>query len=226
MGAMGNVSRPLIGLLVATVAFFALWTVALKPGSSNSSSGPQGLGTYQSAITAAYAAVATSNAASAAQGGVVPSAPASAPKPATASASGAKAATTSGTKSATVSAAARRSTVTTVRAATAARHRLDVLSRALAANKVVALLFFNPPATDDQAVKQELAAVPSHGGKVAKLAVPLSELTRYPVVTNQVPVGVSPTLVLIDPDQQASTIAGFADRFEISQRVSDALRVR
>jgi hypothetical protein len=38
-----------------------------------------------------------------------------------------------------------------------------------------------------------------------------------------VPVQVSPTLVLIDKARQASTIVGFADRFEIAQRVADAL---
>jgi hypothetical protein len=107
----------------------------------------------------------------------------------------------------------------------AGRHRLDVVQRALKANKVLALLFYNSSAADDQAVKQELASVPVHGGRVVKLVVPLGELTRYPVVTNQVPVGVSPTLVVIDPDQQAQSIVGFSDRFEIAQRVSDALRV-
>ena len=31
MDVMAHVSRPLIGLLVATVVLFALWVVALKP---------------------------------------------------------------------------------------------------------------------------------------------------------------------------------------------------
>jgi hypothetical protein len=51
----------------------------------------------------------------------------------------------------------------------------------------------------------------------------VSELARYAVVSNQVPVSFSPTLVLIDRSGQASTIVGFADRFEIAQRVADAL---
>jgi hypothetical protein len=45
------------------------------------------------------------------------------------------------------------------------------------------------------------------------------------VVTNQVPVNESPTLVLIDAQRHASTIVGFADRFEIAHRVADALAV-
>ena len=91
---------------------------------------------------------------------------------------------------------------------------------------MLALLFYNPTAADDQAVRHELGSVPVHSGRVVKLAVPLGELSRYTVVTNQVPVNQSPTLVLIDPAKQASTIVGFADQFEIAQRVLDALAVK
>ena len=104
-----------------------------------------------------------------------------------------------------------------------AGERLGFFSRALRANSVIAVLFYNPVAADDQAVKQELAAVPAYHGKVVKLAVPLAELSGYTSITNQVPVSVSPTLVLIGASKQASTIVGFADRFEIEQRVLDDL---
>ncbi len=197
---MGNVSRPLIGLLVATVALFAVWTVALKPTSSGSSSSSGS--TYQSAIAKAHQAVAISAAANAARGGVV--------------ASGwAGSHSTPATNPAPIARA--------VHVAPATRHRLDAVSRALNEHEVLALLFYNPAAADDQAVKQELAAVPAHGRSLLKLAVPLSELTRYVVVTSQVPVNISPTLVLIDRHRQATTIIGFADRFEIEQRLRDAL---
>jgi len=52
MSVVTHVSRPLIGLLVGAVLFFALWIVALKP-SSGSSPGSGGLGQYQGAINAA-----------------------------------------------------------------------------------------------------------------------------------------------------------------------------
>ncbi len=232
---MDHVSRPLIALLVATVALFALWMIALRPSSSSSSSNP---GAYQSAIKAAHQAVATSN-----QGthpGSTPSAPASAPgntpsPPATSQPSGTAstpaaatpAATTPG--SATTPAASAQTTKVTVvhrHDSTATRHRLNVVTAAVDTRRVVALLFYNPAATDDRAVKAELAAVPSHHKRVVSLAVPIGELARYPVVTTQVPVNQSPTLVVIDAKRQATTIVGFADRFEISQRVQDALAVR
>ena len=74
-GVMAHVSRPLIALLLATVVFFALWLVALKPGGSSphSSGSGQALGRYQADINAAHQAVQTANAAggSASGGGLV-----------------------------------------------------------------------------------------------------------------------------------------------------------
>ena len=93
-------------------------------------------------------------------------------------------------------------------------------------HKALVLLFYNPAAADDQAVKQELAAVATHRGKVVKLTIPLSELASYTAVTDQVPVNFSPTLVVIAPSGQAAEIVGFSDKFEIAQRVADALAAK
>ncbi len=232
MGLMQHVSRPLIGVLVATVAFFALWVVALKPSSSKSG----GLGQYQSAINSAHNLVKASGGAAAAQGSSVASPPAtSAPAasaPATSAPPTSAPATSARTMAATATAAAHKAkaararTVASARAAARATQRVNMVERALQRHHVVAILFFNPAATDDRAVERELSTVPAHKGAVAKLAVPLSELARYTLVTSQVPVGSSPTLVLIDRAQQATMIVGFADRFEIAQRVDDALAVK
>ena len=73
MMVMPHVSRPLIALLVGTVAFFALWIVALKPQTSGNGSG--GKAPLQSAVDKAHAAVAQSNAASVAHGGTVATTP-------------------------------------------------------------------------------------------------------------------------------------------------------
>jgi hypothetical protein len=227
---MDNVSRPLIALLVATVAFFALWIIALKPSSSTSSSNP---GAYQSAIKAAHQAVAASG--GGAHPGTTPTAPAGAPgstPSATASsqpAANATAPVSTGPGTSTTAAVTGKAAGVTVvhkHDSSATRHRLNVVTAALDKRRVVALLFYNPAATDDRAVKRELAAVPTYHRRAVSLAVPISELARYPVVTTQVPVNESPTLVLIDARRQASTIVGFADRFEIAQRVQDALTIR
>jgi hypothetical protein len=223
MRLMGTPGRPLIALLVGTVAFFALWVVALKPGSSSSGGTPtQGLSAYQAAINKAHKAVQISGASNAAAGGGV----ASSPTPTTPSHAAATPRTATTTQSTVVThkpATHRSATHKPANHTLTAAGRLSVVQRALRAHKALALLFYNPSAADDQAVKQELAAVPNHRGKVVKLTIPLTELPNYTAVTDQVPVNFSPTLVVIAPSGKAAEIVGFSDQFEIAQRVDDAL---
>jgi hypothetical protein len=222
---MSHASKPLIGLLAATVVFFALWVVALKPsgqgGSGNSSSNP-GIGRLQGDVNAAHQAVNTANAASG-RAGADPTSPA----------------TTAGATHAPVHAAVKPTARTAVKpkavsraaakpatGAPAAVTRLSAVQRALHSHKVLALLFYNPASPDDRAVRQELGNVATHGGKVFKLTIPLNEIVSYLAITNQVPVNVSPTLVLVAPNGQADEIVGYTDPFEVSQRVDDALALR
>ena len=50
---MPQVSRPLIGLLVASVLFLAVWMVALKPSSDSGAGSASNPTVYSPAITAA-----------------------------------------------------------------------------------------------------------------------------------------------------------------------------
>ncbi len=236
---MDNVGKPLIGVLVATVLVFALWVIALKPSSSSSGKGANsnpGLGQFQGDINAAHQAVNISAADNARAGGGsdgTPTTPGVSTKAAPA--------TTHSTTTKTVT----KTTTTTVAKSSTARHpasrpatstaagsvstpagRLATVARAMRTHKVVAVLFYNPAAADDQAVKQELAAVPTAHGHVVKLTIPLTELASYTAITEQVPVNISPTLVVIAPNGQAEEIAGFTDRVEIQQRVADALALK
>jgi hypothetical protein len=203
---MANLPRPLIGLLVATVAFFAVWTVALRPSSSggpvSSSSSPAAAASQPKPAAPAHAdadSIATHAAA--------------------ASHASATSASANATKAKPVAKPAVKHTVSP-------QQRQSMIEDGLNHHKVVAILFFNPAAADDQAVKHELDEIPARGGKVVKLAVPLSELTRYPVITNQVHVTESPTLVLIDGQRKADLLTGYLDQLELAQRVSDALAVK
>ncbi len=231
---MTHVSRPLIGLLLATVVFFALWMVALKPhGSSGSASGSenQGLGQYQTDINAAHKAVQTANGASA-RAGAVPSPPTAsppAPSRATAPAGGtahARVTVPASAKATARPAAAPRPVARPAAIPKPAASRLDSVEQALRSHRVLALLFYNPGASDDRAIHQELAGVATHGGRVFKLAIPLSEIGRYTSIIEELPVNLSPTLVLVAPDRQTDEIVGYADPFEISQRIVDALALR
>ncbi len=223
-------SRSLIALLIGTVAFFALWLVALKPGGSgsgNGSSSSQGLGQYQSAINKAHQAVATSNASNAASGNDGTASSTSTP---TASGGTSTASTANPSQAAATSSAATHTNPTAAAGkpshSPAATVRLITVQRAMAQHKVVAMLFYNPLAADDQAVKQELSSVPTHHGQVVKLTIPLSEASKFTAVTQQVPVNFSPTLVLIAPNHQTGEIVGFSDQLEIAQRVDDALAAK
>lgn len=234
---MRSLPKPLIGLLLGTVAFFAVWIVALKPSSSSSSGGsPSGVGQYQSAIDKAHQAVTTSNQANARLGAPTATTPATSPKTATTSAATAtptttapatKAAPATATKAApaTKTATATKSTAATASASESAAAATGVQSveNAVRAGKVVAILFYNAAAADDRAMKTELAAIPTDKGQVVKLAVPVSQLTQFSMITTQVPVDTSPTLVLIDRARQATALTGYADGVEIAQRVDDAL---
>jgi hypothetical protein len=100
---------------------------------------------------------------------------------------------------------------------------LSTVEAAVSAHKVVAILFYNPQAADDQAVKGELASVPTRKGRVVKLAIPLNEAANFTAVTQQVPVNLSPTLVLVSRTGAATEIVGYSSPFEIAQRVDNAL---
>ena len=221
---MASLPRPLIALLVATLAAFGLWYVELRPSSSSSGGGSQGAGAYQSAINRAHQAVKTSNAANAKLGAPTStgSAPAS-PTPAKTTAT-AKSSTTAAVASKPVAKATQKTVASKPAAKTASpAKQVSQIKSAIAEHKVVAVLFYNDAAADDQAVDHELASVPTHRGKVVKAAVPLSQLTSFGIITQQIPVVTAPTLVLIDSSRQATEITGFADTLEITQRVDDAL---
>jgi len=243
---MASLPRPLIALLVATLAAFGLWYVELRPSSSSSGGSSQGVGAYQSAINQAHQAVKTSNAANAKLGaptstGKAPASPTPA-KTTTAAKSPTTSAKSPTTSAKTATTSAKTATTVAKSSATAAskpavKHavskpahkaastaqQLSLITNAITNHKVVAVLFYNDAAADDQAVDKELASVPTHGGRVVKAAVPLSALTRFGIITQQIPVVTAPTLVLIDSSRQATEITGFADTLEITQRVDDAL---
>ena len=235
---MARVPKPMLGLLMGTIVFFAIWMVALKPKSSAGGGSQGGVGQYQPAINQAHQAVTTSNQANAKLG--APTATAPAPKTATpATAAPNTPAKTAATKSTATSTTATKTTATNgtaAKATSAANNAPDItqsaasgvqaIQSAIRSGKVVAVLFYNDAAADDRAVKSELANVPTHHGKVVKLAVPVSQLTQYSVVTQQIPVVTAPTLVLIDAARQATTITGDADPVEIAPRIDDALSVK
>lgn len=224
---MRNVSKPLLGLLAATLLVGVLWVVALKPGGDSGSGSSQNLGQYQHAVNAAHGAVQTASADAGGAAGADPggSPPTTTQPAASAPSSPAHTTTSPGASVTTTTVAHRHVSMPATKAGTAATSasRFAAVQRALSAHRVLALLFYNPAGADDEALNRELATVPTRGGRVFKLAVPLSDIQYYLPILSRVPVNVSPTLVLIARGGQTDEIVGFADQFEIAQRVDDAL---
>jgi hypothetical protein len=211
--------------LVATLALFAVWFVALRPKPESAGEAPAPAPAAQStgsgaapgtdgltrAVDEARDAVTTANGAGeqAAQGGA--EAPA-----ASGGAQSARAADRSrsgsgdGISTAPIHA---RGPVASVRAA-------------LRMRKAIAIAFVDSATADSQAVERELLHVSRFGGRAYTLAVPLANLADYGFITNDVGVTVAPTVVIVDPRRHATTIVGAADRGEIEQRLADALTAK
>jgi hypothetical protein len=97
---------------------------------------------------------------------------------------------------------------------------------ALAHGKVVAILFWNPKSSDDRAVRDEIAQVSNHGGRALIVVASIGQVSRYGEVTRNVQVTQSPTVLIVDRARKARLLAGYTDRAEIGQAVSDALSRR
>jgi hypothetical protein len=95
---------------------------------------------------------------------------------------------------------------------------------ALRDRKAIAIAFITPTVADARAVDEEIQHVSNFGGRAVTFSVPISDLSRYGFITRGVDVTVAPTTIVVAPNREATTIVGFADRFEIEQRLADALR--
>jgi hypothetical protein len=203
---MSHVSRPVLIALLAAVAFVGVWFVALRPhgdGSAASTPSAPGVGGLKRAIDKAHGVVDQSNRAAGQQPGATTAAP---PR------------TGSGTPAPTAPRPTPPGTTTVGGDGPNAR-----IARALAAHRVVAILFYNPSAPDDMAVRSSLARADRHGGQVLVLSAPIGDLTHYTAVTSKVAVFGSPSLVIFDGSGQAGVLSGYADPLEINLRIADAL---
>jgi hypothetical protein len=100
------------------------------------------------------------------------------------------------------------------------------VGRAVAADKVVVMLFWNPRSTDDRAVKAALAGVSTRHGAVAKFTDTLPHFSRYTRLTGQNVVTQTPTVLVLDKHKQVKTATGYLDTATVDQLVVDALRAK
>lgn len=97
------------------------------------------------------------------------------------------------------------------------------VQRALDANKVLVLLFWNPRGTDDRSVKGAVDGLSRGGGKVAVFTDRPKNLARYTKVAAGVDVTQTPTLVVVDRQGEARKATGYLDPDTVEQYVVDAL---
>ena len=230
---MSQISPPIRILLVCAVAFLAAWTLFLRPSTETgapaaeapvpaANAKPVEAGGEQ-ADSAAGKIVEQANEATAATDARVERI---AGGTETAADTGAAAnaqpadATATAPKPAVEKAAAAPAKATK---AAAAGLPLRVL-RAIGDRKVVVLLFWNPKAADDKAVRQALTGIDRHRHKVMAHATNIKKIAAYQQITRGANVEQSPTIVVIDRDRTVQSLVGYVDRTTIDQAVADALR--
>ena len=96
---------------------------------------------------------------------------------------------------------------------------------ALAKRHVVVLLFFSARSSDDRAVRRELGAVDSRGGRVQVWGVSVRGLSRFKNVLQGVQVLQSPSVVVLS-HRKPYVFPGYTDHAEIDQAAAVALRPR
>jgi hypothetical protein len=227
---MNQVSRPLQVLLVAVLLFGAVYMLALRPKTGSGSSTPaqtakqattspaQGPGSsipggLGKAVTKARGAAAQSDAAN--------------QRVQQATGAGSTSTSTAPARPAPASAA-----TPAARSARPAQHPAAkpeatsasiAVGAAIAKGKVVVLLFWNQQSSDDRGVREELAHVSSHNGRVLIVAAPVRQVSLFSDSTRGVQVLQSPTIIVVDRRHRARTLVGYTDRTEIGQAVDDAL---
>jgi hypothetical protein len=223
---MDHVSRPMQALLLATVAFAALWFVALRP-KAPASSPPQPAAPTHAATPAGH----PKSAIPGGLGRAVDKAHAAKTQgDAAAAAASAQTATTA--KPAPATAAAPKPTVVaSAKPAPAAKPRPARggparVQRELARGHVVVLLFYAPGSPDDGLVRGEVSGVSRHGGRVYVKSVRVARLSRYQDVLRGIQVLQTPTVVVLRQGRDPVLMAGYTDRTEVDKAAAALLRRR
>lgn len=98
------------------------------------------------------------------------------------------------------------------------------VARALNANKVVVLFFYEPSGSDDQATRAAVRAVrAAGGGGVSLFQDTVARISDYRRLVSSLAISQSPAMVVIDRDRKARLLEGYHDAGTIRQTIRDAL---
>jgi hypothetical protein len=97
------------------------------------------------------------------------------------------------------------------------------VARALDAQRVVVLFFYEPAGADDQATRAAVRAVRSAGSRVRLFSDTVAHISNYRRVVGTLGISQTPAMVVIDKNRNARLFEGFLDAGTIRQSVRDAL---
>jgi hypothetical protein len=99
----------------------------------------------------------------------------------------------------------------------------SVVAGELGRGKVVLLLFWNPHSSDDTAVNGQVQAVAhSLHGRVAVHTALAAQLQSFGSITRDIQIYSTPTLLIVNPKGQVTTLTGYTDAYAIEQAVAEA----
>ncbi len=89
--------------------------------------------------------------------------------------------------------------------------------------KTVILLFWNPSASNDVAVHQQVGDVAHKLGRsVAAFSARASQVGQFGSITRDVQVYQTPTLLIVNPKRQVTTVTGLTDAYALEQTIREA----
>ncbi len=98
-----------------------------------------------------------------------------------------------------------------------------VVASELKQGKVVLVLFWNPHSSDDIAVAGQVKAVAHTLGRhVAVHTAYASQVNSFGSITREIQVYQTPTLMIVNPHGQVTTLTGYTDAYAIEQAIAEA----
>jgi hypothetical protein len=98
-----------------------------------------------------------------------------------------------------------------------------VVASELKQGKVVLVLFWNPHSSDDLAVEGQVKAVAHTLGRhVAVHTAYASQVNSFGSITREIQVYQTPTLMIVNPHGQVTTLTGYTDAYAIEQAIAEA----
>jgi hypothetical protein len=88
--------------------------------------------------------------------------------------------------------------------------------------KVVLLLFWNPHSSNDSAVHRQVGLVAHKLGRsVAVHTAPADQVGSFGSITRDIQVYQTPTLLIVNPHGQVTTVTGYTDSYALEQTIRE-----